>query len=133
MKLRHTLLWASIVFVCASCGEKSLAATGYQKYKDANTNYLLSIGGTGKEITYNSCSYAHITGDGIYAAENLKDSIYYLARWTMTLEAGSTSVIDYFVYYANEDRLASLKDSTAYDNACYLIQNGSLTGKMGGL
>ena len=133
MKLGYPLFWTSLVFLCVSCGEKSLAEIGYQKYKDVNTNYLISIGGTGNEITYNLCSYAHITGDGTYEADNLKDSIYYRTVWTMTVEAGSTTVTDYFVYYASTDRIASLNDSSTYENACYLITNGGLSGKIGNL
>ena len=64
---------------------------------------------------------------------NLKDLIYYRTVWTVNLETGSTTVADYFVYYANTDRIASLKDSSTYENACYFIANGGLSGKIGNL
>lgn len=133
MRLGHPLFWTSLVFLCVSCGEKSLAGIGYQKYKDDITNYLISIGGTGNEITYIFCSYAHITGDGTYEAENLKDSIYYRTGWTTIID-GMTNMIDYFVYYASTDRIERLNiDSSAYENAYYLITNGGLSGKIGNL
>ena len=133
MNIKSALVYASIALFCASCSANSVPAVGYQKYKDMNTDYLISIGGTGKEIKYNSCSYAYITGDGVYEAGTLKETVYYCATWTMTLGSGSTNAIEYFVYYKSTDQIATFKDSTAYTYACELISDGSLAGQLGRL
>ena len=133
MKIKHLITYSLLALVCASCGENSVASKGYQKYKDMNTNYMISIGGSGKEIKYNSCSYAYITGDGSLSAESLKDSIYYCANWTMTLGYESANSTEYFVYYKNTKQIVILDDSLAYSYACDLIIDGSLSGKLGRL
>lgn len=134
MRFKTLLTYACVVLCCVSCSNNSIPRKGYEKYKEANVNYIKSIGGSEKNVTFNSCSYVHITGDGTMTAGNLKDSVYYNIFWTLSFNSTkSSNVIDYPIYYSNIDYITSNSDSTAYYYAYELVKDGSLSGKIGSL
>lgn len=120
------------IFGLAGCSG-SVPKDGYSKYKDQTREYYKSIGGTGDEIRFNSCSYAYITGDGVLDAGNLKGAVYYCVYYTITIGGRSASFTSFPTYYSKTDILTDSTDSTAYFYAVSLIRDGSLKGETGTL
>lgn len=118
--------------VLTSCGG-GLPGKGYSKYKQMNTDYLLSIGGTGKEITYNSCNYVEITGDGTLSAKDLVGVVYYRANWTMRIGSGMDNRNVYFTYYSSFEYVTEEDSSQLYYYALDLVDSGALRGRIGSL
>lgn len=136
MRLIKSKIFKLSVF-CAlaltSCGGSSIPSIGYSKYKDMNSQYLISIGGKGNEITYNSCNYVHITGDGELEAGDLVGVVYYRINWTLKLASGSTSETVYATYYNSFDAIYEEKSSELYSYAYSLVSEGALDGVIGNL
>lgn len=120
------------ILALTSCGS-SIPAKGYSKYKDMNSQFIISIGGEGNEITYNSCKYVHITGDGELEAGNLVGSVYYRINWTLKLGSNSTSRTVYATYYSSYDEIYEENSSKAFSYAYSLVSDGSLSGTIGDL
>ena len=121
-----------VLSLLCSCSGSGNPAKGYKKYKEEQARYMVSIGGTGKEISYKSCKYVYITGDGTMDAGTLIENVYYSIKYTMTLKAGSKDVSDY-VFYNAEDESVYSTTSTAYDYAFSLVSKGALKGDKGTL
>ena len=116
-----------------ACGTNSAPAKGYAKYKEKIANYYKSIGGTGKEISYNSCRYVWITGDGTMEAGNLKDTVWYTISYTATIGGSSLTKNTCVEYSVSSDYVQELSSGTAYSYAYDLVKNGSLKGTTGSL
>ena len=116
-----------------ACGANSTPAKGYAKFKEKIANYYKSIGGTGKEISYNSCRYVWITGDGTMEAGNLKNTVWYTINYTATFGSGSLTKNTCVEYSVNNDYVQELSNGTAYSYAYDLVKDGSLKGTTGSL
>ena len=132
MRRKAFYLGLSVICLLCSCSGSGNPSKGYKMYKDEQTKYMQSIGGTGKEISYKSCKYVYITGDGNMDAGSLLGNVYYSIKYTMTLKSGSKDVSD-FVFYDSENDGVYPTTSTAYDYAFSLVSNGSFKGEKGTL
>lgn len=133
MKIRKLFLMLSLPLMLVGCSSGSIPKKGYQLYKEKISNYYKNLGGTGKEITYQSCYYVHITGDGNLPAEDLKNNVYYKINYTLTLGTSLSAVT--YVYYDPDTNYVG-EDSSykkAYEYACDLVGDGALKGNFGSL
>jgi len=121
------------VISMTACGTNSIPNKGYKKFKEQTAQYYKSIGGTGKEVKFSSCSYVWITGSGTLDVGNLKDTVWYTTNYTVTIGSSSLSKRTCFEYSSTSDYVQELSDSKGYSYAYSLVQDGSLKGKIGSL
>ena len=112
VSIRKILVGLFVVpaLLLSSCGGGNGAAKGYSLRKTETAEYYKSIGGTGKEVTYNSAAYVKVV------RENSRDTYFYKANYTISSSTLSKNFVEYFAWVDGDSSTTDSSD-TAYNLA----------------
>ena len=129
---RIKYLFVASVLLLTGCGT-SLPKKGLDLWLGNINNYAERLGYK-NAIQCNFANYVWITGDGIMKAETLKDTVWYMVAYTMTISTVSETYTTYLMYADGiTTELTGAQGINSYESALILVSDGSLKGKIGRL